>query len=218
MMTRLVRRAGWTIVMVLSVGVALFSYRYLTWSGPLAPNVVANPYARPWLPIHAGAAAAALLVGAFQLLPRLRARVPGVHRWAGRLYVLGCLVGGVSGFVLALGSTAGPIATAGFGTLALFWFYATVRAWQFAMAGRFAEHRAWMIRSWALTLAAVSLRLYLPLAQAMAFDLAASYRAISWLCWTGNLALAELWLAGALRRTPRAGSVDSPVAPTPLAT
>jgi uncharacterized membrane protein len=184
----------WAVAALLSVAVALFSLRYLAWTGPLPETVIENPFAMPWLPIHAAAAATALLVGAFQLLPRVRARLPRLHRWNGRLYVLACAIGGVTGLVLALGSTAGPVATAGFGTLGIAWLFATLLAWRRAVQRRFAEHRAWMIRSWALTFAAVTLRLYLPMIPFFDVSFMDGYRAISFLCWTANLAAAELYL------------------------
>ena len=54
--------------------------------------------------------------------------------------------------------------------------------------------RAWMTRSYALTFAAVTLRLYLPVAIIAHWDFDASYRAISFLCWVPNLIVAEAWL------------------------
>jgi len=93
-----------------SVAVALVSYRYLTHAGPAPANVMANPYTPTWLPVHVAGAATALLVAPFQFLKGLRAKRPAVHRWLGRLYALGCTAGGISGFMLALGSTAGPVA------------------------------------------------------------------------------------------------------------
>ena len=177
-----------------SVAIALISYRYLVHAGPVAENVVANPHAPTWLPVHVAAAATALLVGPFQFLKNLRARRPAAHRWLGRLYVLGCTAGGVSGFMLALGSTAGPVATAGFGLLAVAWIATTALALTAALQRRFATHRAWMIRSFALTFAAVTLRLYLPLVFALPVPFLVGYAAISFLCWLPNLAAAEVYL------------------------
>lgn len=192
-----IKRAGWWLAALLSIGVALVSYRYLAGVGPLPESVTSNLFARPWLLVHVASAATALLVGAFQFIPALRATRVGAHRWLGRVYVAGCLVGGVSGFVLAAGSTAGPVATAGFGTLAIAWLVFTGQGWRLAMKRDFASHRRWMIRSWALTLAAVTLRIYLPLLGPLGIDMLAGYRAIAFLCWVPNLILAELYL-GAL--------------------
>lgn len=192
----------WSLAALLSAGVALFSYRYLIGVGPMSPGVLANLFARPWLFVHIAGAATALLVGPLQFVPRLRARRP-LHRWIGRTYMIGCLIGGAGGLLAAFGSTAGPVATAGFGGLAAAWIIANVQGWRMARAMRFGEHRAWMIRSFALTFAAVTLRLYLPLIFLTGVSFVDGYRAISFLCWVPNLALAELYLRGAFQRRPR---------------
>jgi hypothetical protein len=192
--TRVGRWTGWSLAALLSVAVALFSYRYLPRAGFLAPDILANLFARPWLDVHVAGAATALLVGSFQFIPALRRRWPAGHRWNGRIYAMGCLVGGLGGFMLAFGSTKGPIATAGFASLGLIWIFVTAMGWRTALQRRLVEHRRWMIRSWALTLAAVTLRLYLvalPLVPVSPLD---GYRAISFLAWVPNLILAELYL------------------------
>ena len=183
----------WLLGAFLCAAIALFSYRYLAAVGPMPSGVLDNLFARPWLLLHVAGAATALRVAPLQFLPAARRR-RGLHRWLGRIYVLGCSLGGVAGLVLAFGSTAGPIATAGFGSLALAWLFSSMLAWRHAMARRFDKHRAWMIRSFALTFAAVTLRLYLPLLGPLHVDFVAGYRAISFLCWLPNLAIAELWL------------------------
>ncbi len=70
----------------------------------------------------------------------------------------------------------------------------TLLGWRAVLQGRFAVHRRWMIRSWALTLAAVTLRLYLPLVMVLDLPFLPWYRAISFLAWVPNLVVAELWL------------------------
>jgi uncharacterized membrane protein len=179
---------------LLSAGVALVSYRYLFPGVPAPDDVATNDFYMPWLPVHATAAATALLVAPLQFRAQLRARRPKLHRWLGRLYVTGCLIGGATGLALAVGTTAGPVATAGFGSLALVWLISTTQAWRLAMRRDFVVHREWMIRSFALTLAAVTLRLYLPIAQLLPVDFADAYRAISFLCWVPNLIVAEAYL------------------------
>jgi uncharacterized membrane protein len=185
------------IVAVLSAGVALFSYRYLLGVGPRSPAIMANLCARPWLTIHIAGAATALLLGAAQFLPVRRPT--RWHRWVGRAYVVGCMFGGVAGLVIAFGTLAGPIAGTGFAGLALTWITVNVLGWRCALLGRFAEHGRWMIRSWSLTLAAVTLRIYLPLAPHLGFTEVGAYRAISFICWIPNLIIAEVYLCSGRR-------------------
>jgi hypothetical protein len=62
------------------------------------------------------------------------------------------------------------------------------------LAGRYARHGRWMARSFALTFAAVTLRLYMPLASFLPVSGEDAYRAIAYLCWIPNLLIAELLL------------------------
>jgi uncharacterized membrane protein len=183
-----------------SFGVALVSYRYLADARLGIPQVLANLFARPWLFIHVAGAATALLIGPLNFVGALRRRAPAVHRWVGRVYIAGCLIGGLGGLVCAFGSTAGPVATAGFGSLAVFWIVFNTLGYLTARRRRrFADHRAWMIRSFALTFGAVTLRLYLPLVPLLPISFLDGYRAISFLAWVPNLILAEIYLRGGFR-------------------
>ena len=148
----------------------------------------------PWLFIHVAGSVSALVLGSLQFLPSLRRGGGPPHRWIGRAYLLGCLIGGTGGLILAPGSSAGPIATAGFGSLGVLWIAVNLLGWRAALQGRLVEHRRWMIRSWALTLAAVTLRLYLPLVLVLDLPFLPWYRAIAFLAWAPNLVAAELWL------------------------
>lgn len=204
-MTRTLDLIWRTTAAVLAIGIALFSYRYLTASDTRGPEILANAFANPFLVLHVLGAATALLVSPFQFLARFRARSSGLHRLVGRVYVAACLLGGVAGLPLALGSTAGPVAGAGFAALALAWLGVTWLGWRRAVERRFAEHRRWMLRSWALTMAAVTLRLYLPLLPLLEVDFVAGYRAIAWLCWIPNLVAVELYLRWPRRAAAAAG-------------
>lgn len=186
-------RIGWTLLALMCLGITGYASRYII-NPPATPEqALGNPLGVPFLFVHVAGAVIALLVGSLQFLPGLRGR-GRPHRWIGRVYVLGCLVGGGAGLVLAPGSFAGPVATAGFGALAVLWIGFTLLGWRAAVQGRFVAHRLWMIRSWALTLAAVTLRIYLPMVEVFDAPFLPWYRAISFLCWVPNLMAAELWL------------------------
>ena len=163
------------------------------------PPIAANSAGLATLILHATCASVALVIGPFQLMPGLRTRRRRLHRWMGRLYCVACLVGGVAGAALAWGTSSGPVAKYGFGGLAIAWLACTSLAWASAVTADFARHRMWMIRSFALTFAAVTLRLYLPLSMVAGIAFATAYPIIAWACWVPNLAVAEWWL----RRTPR---------------
>lgn len=182
------------LLAILCLGVAAYSARYLLHPPQTSAEALGNPVGVPWLFVHVAGAVTALVLGSFQFLPALRRGAGPPHRWVGRVYVAGCLVGGAAGLILAPGSHAGPIASAGFGSLGAIWIGVTLMGWRAAMQGRFAEHRRWMIRSWALTLAAVTLRIYLPMVMILDLPFLPWYRAISFLAWVPNLVVAEFWL------------------------
>jgi uncharacterized membrane protein YozB (DUF420 family) len=94
---------------------------------------------------------------------------------------------------LALSSPSGSIATAGFASLGILWLATTLIGYRCIRQHNTTAHRRWMIRSYALTLAAVTLRLYLPLSDMLRLPFAAAYPAIAWLAWIPNLLIAE-WL------------------------
>ena len=178
----------------LSLGVALASWRWIALGVELSMpamfyHVAAQPVA---LYAHILFAPVALALAPFQFWAGLRARRPGPHRWMGRGYGLAILVSGIAGLVLALRTNAGPVAGWGFGLLAVLWLGCTARGVQLAMARRIALHRRWMIRSVALTLAAVTLRLELPIL-AMTLGFETGYPLVAWLAWVPNLLIAE-WI------------------------
>lgn len=186
---------GWTAATLLCMEVALMALRYLLpgFSGPAF--IVHNSMAHPWLYVHAGFGAVALLIGLVQFAPAVRARTPRLHRWMGRTYLVSCLMSGAAGLLLACGTAAGPAAAVGFGLAAAISLACAVQAWRFAMARQFDEHRRWVFRSYALIFAAVTLRIWLPASQFAHLDFMTSYRAIAFLAWVPNLLVVELYLA-----------------------
>lgn len=203
----------WTLIMLLSVGTGGYALFLAATGFQYVPStVLANAFPSPLgIEIHITASGIALVLGAFQFLKALRSKLPAVHRWMGRTYVLACTVGGAAGASIALFSSSGPIAGWGFFTLAILWLISTTMAWTRAMARDFVSHERWMIRSFALTLAAVTLRIYLPIAiiQAQGQFPVDAYRAIAWLAWVPNLIIAEIWLATRRPRRPKAASAGA---------
>ena len=78
-----------------------------------------------------------------------------------------------------------------------------LRAYLAIRSGEVAPHRRWMVRNFALTFAAVTLRLYLPVSMISGVRFELAYPAIAWLCWLPNLIAAELLLNG---HVPRAAT------------
>ena len=179
-------------VVLLSLEIAAVSVlRYFTNLAPPPDFLLANAFARPFLWLHVAGAVPALLIGPLQFVRAIRARWPAFHRYTGRIYVAGCAIGAPAGFMVALGTEAGPVASAGFATGAVLWGAFTWLGWRAAVERRFAEHREWMLRSYALTSTAITLRLMLPAAGFAGIPFDPAYTAIAWLAWITNVALFE---------------------------
>jgi uncharacterized membrane protein len=190
-MTAMIARS---LFWVLCLVVALISYRVLFLGMEVAfSNMQAHFIHAPVLWTHVLAASAALALMPFQFWRGLRARRRDVHRWIGRAYVLAVLLGGLSSLYMSFFTLTGPVAGAGFFLLSLLWLGATGMAYVKARAGEIDSHRRWMIRSAALTFAAVTLRLYLPLSQVAGLPYDVAYSVISWASWIPNLIAVELW-------------------------
>jgi uncharacterized membrane protein len=152
---------------------------------------------RPWyLPVfylHVFTGILALPAGLTQFSGALRRRFPALHRLQGKLYAGAILLAAApSGFAIGLLANGGTGSQISFCLLAVLWFFSTLRALQTARRGNFTAHRAWMYRSFALTLSAITLRawkwLLVALFQPHPIDV---YRIVAWLGWVLNLAIAE---------------------------
>ncbi|MCR0985017.1 DUF2306 domain-containing protein [Roseomonas populi] len=189
--------AGWLLLAVLATGVAVWSMRYGLPVVP-QPNLSNFVTRRPALTVHALSASIALLVGPWQFLPGLRARCIALHRALGRTYAVAVLVAWLSSIPIALHAETGAVASAGFLALGAAWIATTAVAVERAMQRDIAAHRRWMVRSYALTAAAITLRIYLGAGIALGIPLTVVYPAIAWLCWVPNLLAAEWWVRRAV--------------------
>ncbi|WP_085847891.1 DUF2306 domain-containing protein [Pacificibacter marinus] len=185
-----------SLVALLSILVALASWRFIVLGVEVSMTfMLYHAEQRPlFFFAHVGFAPLALLLMPFQFWAGLRMRRPRLHRWTGRVYGLAILISGIGGAFMALNTDAGPVAGLGFGLLAVAWLGTTARGIWLARARRIPEHRVWILRSAALTFAAVTLRLYIPISQMIGWPFEISYAVIAWACWVPNLLLVEVWL------------------------
>lgn len=200
------RRLGWFLSAMLAVLVALLASRYLRLDpADYFPDQREVYLSRESVLLaHIVGGMTALLIGPLQLSAWLRARAVRLHRVTGVLYVAGVSVGGVAGLALATTAHGGVVSSVGFGTQAVLWVLTTGIGLRMVLAGRYADHRRWMLRSYALAFAAVTLRLLLGLHSGLetigfaVVDFTTAYQAIAWLAWLPQLLLVG-WLT---RRRP----------------
>ena len=111
------------------------------------------------------------------------------------MYVLVVVfITGPAAFMMGWHANGGLPARTSFTLLAFLWVVFTACAWYYAVKRKFIQHRAFMIRSYALTLSAITLRIY---TYGFAyFNIHARpvdiYITTAWLSWVPNLIIAEM--------------------------
>ena len=108
----------------------------------------------------------------------------------GTVYVSAALVSSIAGIYIACYATGGIIASSGFMCLGLFWFYSTYRGYSSIIERNINAHKEMMIYSYAACLAAVTLRIYLPLLSFAFGDFIKAYLVVAWVSWVPNLVVA----------------------------
>lgn len=149
------------VVAVVATPVLLFPYLSLDPGRSRIPVTTDLHYAA--LVVHVITAATALLLGVLQLIPRIRARRV-LHRRLGRTFlVVGVVAFGLTGIPLALTTPNGDVTRYGILVPAIGWLVCAALGWTAIREGRLADHRAWMIRTYALTFFALTARMVVPL-------------------------------------------------------
>lgn len=210
MLMHLRRRAAWSLMLLLSLSIMAYAGAMLvtrTFPDELWPSLHVHSLA---ISLHIVGAILPLVFGPFQFLSRLRHRFLNVHRWSGRLYLLGVLAGGTSGLYLALFSYGGLNTHLAFGSLAVLWLATGVMAYRAIRAGRIEEHRRWMTRNFALTFAGVMLRLWMPVSVVGGIPFDTAYAVVAWLCWVPNLIVAEVFFNAWRRQVVSVNSKPTP--------
>ena len=141
--------------------------------------------------MHTMGGALALILAPFQLLQTKQNRR---HKIKGYIYVLAVSISAIGGLYIAQGAYGGMSSTIALSLLAILWLMSTYVGVYKAIAKKREAHRRWMIRSTALTFAAITLRLLSPVLYEF-YSLYDAQQIIYWSCWTINLFVAELYLA-----------------------
>ena len=152
---------------------------------------------RLWLDafyVHVFTCFLCLIAGLTQFLPWMQQQHRLLHRSIGIFYVVNILFINVpSGMILAFQANGGAASRMAFVVLDLLWAWTTTMAWIHIKRGNVLQHRAFMIRSFALTLSAISFRLWKQVwLHTTDWDPALVYKIDAWLGFIPNLLLAEL--------------------------
>jgi hypothetical protein len=135
-----------------------------------------------------------MLAGFTQFSKYIMNNYKKAHRLFGYIYVIDILcLAGPSGLIMSFYANGTIISKTSFVILSLLWIYTTIMALNAAMKKDFPSHEKWMVRSFALTLSAISLRLMaLIMPKFIHLEAHDAYALIAWLSWTVNLLIAEL--------------------------
>ena len=136
-----------------------------------------------------------LIAGFTQFSNHIQTYHRPVHRFMGRLYVIAVIFINVpAGFIMAIYANGLLPSKIAFMILDILWFYFTLKGWQAALNKKIALHRQWMIRSFALTFSAITLRSWRMILEPFIQNELSIYMMDAWLGFVPNLIFAELWI------------------------
>ena len=134
-----------------------------------------------------------VLISGFLAILRKDFSFKNFHKNMGRIYIFLILIlAAPSGIYMGLFANGGLFSKISFVVLGFLWWLTTYKAYQLARQKRFKEHKQWMWRSFALTLSALTLRIWkviiVYLFHPNPMDV---YQIIAWLGWIPNILLIE---------------------------
>ena len=182
------------VYLMAGISIPYFSFRYDVGFLLTKQAVLHHSIWRQAFYIHVGTSTFVLLTGIFQFIKPLRLKKPALHRLLGKIYVIIVLFfSAPSGFVMALYANGGIWAKTSFTIISLLWWVFTLLAYIKAKNKDFKSHEAFMYRSYALTLTAITLRTYvLILPHFIHLHSNQMYTLVAWLSWVPNLIVAEI--------------------------
>ena len=157
-------------------------------------DVINVPFYKLAFFTHVYTAVFVLPAGLTQFSVYIRRNLPTLHKYTGWIYAITViLLAGPSGFYMGVYANGGLISQISFCLLAILWILFTSYAIVKAVQGDYKSHRAFLIRSFALTLSAITLRAWKYLLVFMFHPRPMDvYQIVAWLGWIPNLIIAEM--------------------------
>ena len=188
---------AWWFAAVFALAISAYSLRFVflgerAYVPELAPSFRARPLT---VMAHTLFGPIALTLGLVNLLPVMRqGRRWPLHRWLGRIYLVSSIVLGLAGLSLSFHAAGGLGPRTAFLLLALATLGASLMGYRSIRVRDVRHHREWMLRSYALIFAAVTLRIWMPiLVTVYQGQFVPAYRWAAWLCWVPNALFIE-WI------------------------
>ncbi|MDT8860247.1 DUF2306 domain-containing protein [Alkalihalobacillus sp. MEB130] len=207
----MIKKTGFSIIVLLSFVLAISAIvRYFVLD-PVEGNAILiregmemfqmnNQLWNIALYIHIITAAFPLVIGPFLFIKKLRSRNLHIHRNLGKVYVVTILISSTGGIYLSFYAHGGILAILGFLCLDVAWLYTTFKAYKYIRNKQLTLHEEWMYRSYAVTFAALTFRMWSAIVGYSLDNFTVGYLAAIWLSWIGNLVVIELWIRFKLRK------------------
>ncbi len=154
--------------------------------------------------VHIFSSPVVILSGLIQFNRKLIKFYPRIHRTTGKIYVATVLfISGPAALVMAFYANGNDLTKTSFVILSCLWLLFTWQGYRLARQRDFVRHGNFLLRIYALTLSAVTLRFYAYTMDITGVDLSPkdAYMILSWISWIPNLLLAEAMIRyGYVRR------------------
>ena len=183
------------------IGFSLYFYVYtfIDYSNGFIPENFKRGFldSKIWFIGHILGASAALLLGPLQFWNGFRNKYLSYHRAAGKIFIIGSLIGAVSAFRLNLMYDCRPCRIS-LGILSILWLLTTAIAWWAIKRKNIKAHRQFMVRSYTASLAFVFIRLFPLVGYKNIFPFLETQMerrtAAEWLCWVVPFIIVEVYL------------------------
>ena len=156
-------------------------------------EVISHPEYLSFFYSHVYSSILVLLTG-FLAIIRVKFNKIKIHQYAGKAYVFLILfLAAPTGIYMGFFANGGFFSKISFVILGIFWWFSTFKAYQLIRQKNYKAHQQWMWRSFALTLSAITLRLWkwiiVYFFHPSPMDV---YEIVAWLGWVPNILLIEL--------------------------
>lgn len=136
-----------------------------------------------------------IICGLLQFNRWILTKQPKIHRILGYMYVVTVLlISGPAALVMSFYANGGRAAQTSFVLLTFFWIITSLLSFLKAKKGDYLSHTKWNLRSYALTLSAVTLRFYAYIFDVLEIRMGPreTYILLAYLSWIPNLVIAQI--------------------------
>lgn len=194
---KLIKIVFWIIIIAGAAALSYIALHYFDFDSnkgflKAKQPMLANPLWTTIFYLHLLFGAIATIFGLPLFFPKLIDFRSRTHKLFGKIYIISILlISGPTGLYLSFYAEGGAWASIGFILMSLAWTIPTYLAFDRAIKGNIESHKKWIIRSYAMTLAGVTLRIYTPIG-AQYFDYDTNFIISAYLPWILNLFIAEI--------------------------